>query len=112
MVGDEGRGARTNAEFHHRTGRIPHRFREDAIRKPRVRSCKATARTTAAEAPPNGQQIDDTKGGSSTKNTELPVRFVKNRIAQLRLGMFRPDANSGPGRSDDGWTLTVTRRIE
>ena len=60
---------------------------------------------------PNGQQIDDTKG-VDTNNPQIPVRFVKNRTAQLRLGTFRPDANSGSGRSDDGWTLTVTRRIQ
>ncbi len=57
---------------------------------------------------PNGQQIDDTKAFSSIG----PVHFVKNRIAQLRQGTYPPDANSGFGRTGNGWTLLVTHKIQ
>ena len=57
---------------------------------------------------PNGQQIDDTKALDPTRR---PVTFFAKGLARLRVGTYPPDANSGTGRTGNGWTLRVIRKI-
>jgi hypothetical protein len=57
---------------------------------------------------PNGQQIDDTK---ALDPNQRPVTFFAKGLARLRVGTYPPDANSGTGRTGNGWTLRVLRKI-